>query len=133
MNKINSGADLRNAITRLEIQQEIEANVMKEHLKLAYNSIKPINLIKSIFSEASGSEEIKGKIESTTAGLAAGLITKVVFQGASKNPVKRLLGTALMFGVTNLVAKNPDTIKLIAQGVMKVFKRKKIKTPLAED
>ncbi len=133
MNKINSGKDLRDAIARLESQQEIEGLIMKEHFQLAYNSIKPINLIKSIFAEVSASEEVKGKIESTTAGLAAGLVTKVLFQGATRSPVKKLLGTALMFGVTKLVSKNPDIVRLISEGVMKVFKRKQSKTPITED
>jgi hypothetical protein len=127
--KISSGADLREAINRLEIQQSAEAKILKEQFQVAYTSVKPINLIRNIFTEASESEEIKGKIASTTAGLAAGFISKVIFQGSSKNPVKKLIGTALMLGITNMVAKHPDTIRGIAEGVMKIFKRHKPKIP----
>jgi hypothetical protein len=35
----------------------------------------------------------------------------MMFQGKSGGPVKKILGTALMFGVKSLIAQNPETIK----------------------
>jgi hypothetical protein len=44
-------------------------------------------------------------------GLLTGFISKKIAVGNSDNPYRNLLGTILQFGVTNLVAQNPDAIK----------------------
>jgi hypothetical protein len=35
----------------------------------------------------------------------------MMFQGRSGGPVRKILGTALMFGIKNLIAQNPETVK----------------------
>jgi hypothetical protein len=121
MQKINSLTGLREAIFQLEIRQAEEAKALKEQFHLAYNSIKPINLIKSTFKEVAQSRELKDNIVNTSVGLSAGYLSKVLFQGASKNPLKKLLGSVLMFGITNLVTKHPDTIKTVGQNFLKII------------
>jgi len=45
--EINSATDLRAAILQLETRQAAEEKLLKENFHLAYESIKPINLIKN--------------------------------------------------------------------------------------
>lgn len=111
METIITENDLRAAIVQLESRQADEARLMKEQFLVAVESIKPINLIKSTFIEAAESGDVQDNIINTSVGFSAGYITKVLFQGATGGPVKKILGTALMFGIKSLVARNPDTIK----------------------
>jgi len=123
MSRIKSGSDLKDAIRQLELQQAGEARAVKEHFLVAYESIKPINLIKSIYQEVIESGDLKDKVVNTSVGLTAGFISKLLFQGVTRSPVKKLIGTAIMFGITNVVAKHPKIIKLFGQGAMTIFSR----------
>ena len=116
MQKINSSAGLREAILLLESQQAEEGRAMKACFHLTYESVKPINLIKSTFREVAESPDISSNIISTVAGLATGYLSKTLVVGASNNPWKKLLGTVLMFSVTNLIAKHPEAIKSVGNG-----------------
>jgi hypothetical protein len=120
--EINSGTDLRTAILKLEAKQAVEGKLLREQIHLAYESIKPVNLIKSTFKEAAASLDLKENILNTSVGLAAGYVSKIVFENVTKNPLKKLLGTALMFGITNIVAKNPDTVKSLGNIFLKIIR-----------
>lgn len=111
METIITQADLRAAIVQLEIRQEAEAKLLKEQALLTYESIKPINLIKNLFNESSESKELKGDIVNSTIGISAGFLSKFMIQGFTGGPIRKMIGTALMFGIKNLVAHNPETVK----------------------
>lgn len=121
MQKINSGASLRDAILRLESKQFDEAIMLREQFNLTYESIKPVNLIKSIFKQAIESRDLKDNLLNTSVGLTAGYFFKILFQGLTKSPIKKLLGTAIMFGITNVIAKNPETVKSFGSGFLKMI------------
>jgi len=111
MGTIITENDLRAAIILLESRQTSEAKLMKDQFLVAVESIKPINLIKSTFLEAAESPDLQNNLINSTVGMSAGFISKLIFQGISGSPIKRILGTALMFGIKNLVAHNPETVK----------------------
>ena len=121
MEKINSDTDLRAAIAALEQKQLVEADLMKAQFHLAYESVKPINFIKSTIKEVTASQDIKDNLLNTGVGSTAGYLSKKLFEGVSHSPLRKLLGTVLMFGITNAVAKNPEVIKAAATGVMKII------------
>ena len=123
MQKINSRADLRNSIIFLENKRDEEGKLLKQQFHLAYESIKPINLIKNTFREASESVELKDSFLITAIGLGAGYFFKKIFIGASRNPLRRLAGAALLFGITKLVAKHPEEVKLAGRVVLKFIGR----------
>jgi len=124
MQRITSESSLREAILLLKSKQADEEKLLKEQFLLTVNSIKPLNLIKGFFKDASGSQDIKDNLVSTSVGLTAGYVSKLLFQGMTKNPVKKLLGTAIMFGITNIIAKNPEAIKSIGKRFFKLFRKK---------
>lgn len=126
MQTIDSEATLKNAILNLENNRTNEETLLKEQFKLTYESLKPINVIKSIFTEAVESRELKDSLISTSVGLAAGLLSKILFQGGTKSPLKKLLGTVFMFGMTNVIVKNPEAVKTLRQGILNIFKRMKV-------
>jgi len=95
--------------------------MLKENFGIAYESIKPINLIKSTLNEIAASQDLKDNFLNTAVGLTAGYLSKTLFVGVSHNPLKRLLGTVLMYGITNLVAKHPETIKSVGSGILNLI------------
>jgi hypothetical protein len=124
MLKADLETDLRAVILQLENKQAEEGKMLKKQLHLAYESIKPINMIKSTFEAAAQSQDLKNNILNTSVGLSAGYLSKLLFVGVSTSPLKKLLGTALLFGITNIVAKNPGVIKLLATKVLKIIGKK---------
>lgn len=122
MLNINSATELRDAILQLESKQEDEGKMLKENFQITYESIKPINLIKSTLNEITASQDLKDNLLNTAAGLTAGYLSKKLFVGVSHNPLKKLLGTALMYGITNLVAKHPETIKSVGNGILNLIR-----------
>lgn len=125
MQKINSSAELHLAIAALELQQTAEAKLLKQQFNLAYESIKPVNLIKSTLKDISASQDLKDNLLNSAVGITVGYVSKKIFEGTSHSPVKRMLGTALMFGVTNAVAKNPETLKAAIRGIAGILSKLK--------
>ena len=121
MKKIESSVALRQAIVQLESTQSVEGKILKEQFHQTYESMKPINLIKSTFSEAAASPEIRQKVLTTTVGLAAGFVSKKLFEGASHSPLRKLFGTALMFGITEVIARNPEVVNAATKGIVKII------------
>jgi hypothetical protein len=124
MKKINSETGLQDAILLLESKQADEGKILREQFYLTLDSLKPVNLIKSTFKEAVASKELTDNILNSSLGLAAGFISKLIFQGLTKSPVKRLVGTALMFGITNVVAKNPEAVKSLGKSIINIVRSK---------
>lgn len=117
------------AILALEKQQKAEALLLKTEFYQAVDSLRPINLIKSTFH----SGELKGDLVSTAVALGAGFVSKKAYVGFSHSPLRKMIGTAIMFGVTNLVAKNPVAVKIATLGFLKLLKRKKTPPPIDEN
>ena len=124
MQKTDLSSGLREAILVLEKRQAAEGKTLKDHFLQAYESMKPINLIKNTFKEVTESNELKDNIINTSVGLATGYVSKKLFIGSSHNPVKKLFGSLLMYGITNVVSKNTETIKAIGKGLFDVVIKK---------
>ncbi|MBK8882977.1 MAG: hypothetical protein IPN67_11495 [Bacteroidales bacterium] len=127
MQNITSSADLKNAIQILEVERGIQAAVLKDQVFQAFESVKPVNLIKNALHDISSSPYLIDNILGTALGIASGFLTNTIFVGASGNMVRKLLGSVLQFGVSNVVADHPDTIKTYGQMIMKYFLRKREK------
>lgn len=121
MHTINSDTDLRAAILHLESVQAEEAKLLKAQFHLAYDSIKPINLIKNTLRKAAESHEIKDNIVSTAVGLTTGYLSKMLFESMSDSPFKKILGVALQFGITTVVANHPEVVKAVGNGIWEIL------------
>lgn len=131
MSKINQTDALNEAIRLLEVIRAEELKLLKQQLHITYEGMKPFNLIKNTVKEAieSGKEalaspDLKANIANTSVGLAAGYLSKLLFVGISNNPLRRILGFALQFGITTFVAKHPEGIKSLGNGLLKIISRK---------
>ena len=125
MQYITSTAALKEAIQLLEIDQEIKGQILKEQLYITYESLKPLNLLKHTLKEISSSPYLIDNISGSAMGLVSGFLSKKIFVGASGNLIRKLIGSVLQFGITNVVAQNSDVIRSIGQAVFHHFIRKK--------
>ncbi|MDD3723629.1 MAG: hypothetical protein PHW92_14300 [Lutibacter sp.] len=122
MEKITTQQELKAAILLLEQKQLQEGNELKNQFRVAYNSVKPANIILNTLKNLGESSIVKEGILNTSVGFGTGYLTKMVFQGVVNSPLKKLFGSALMFGITNVVSKNPEVIKSLGRKFFNLFK-----------
>jgi hypothetical protein len=125
MQNITSTAGLKDAIQLLEVEQGFKGQLLKDELLLAYESLKPVNILRSTLKEISSSPYLIDNISGTAMGLLSGFLSKKIFVGTSGNLIRKLIGSFLQFGVTNVVAQNSDVIKSIGHALIQHFFRKK--------
>jgi len=133
MENITSAAGLKNAIQLLEVEQADKGQLLKAQFYLTYESLKPVNLLRSTLNDVASSPYLIDNIIGTALGLTSGFLSKKIFIGASGNKFRKLIGYVLQFGVTNFVAQHHDTIKSFSQAFFQFFVRKKLRTPNGRD
>ena len=124
MKGTNHTTELKEAIILLQNKQEHELLLLKEQFHRTCESLKPMNLLKSTFKASIESPGIKDTILNTSVGLATGYFSKLLFVSTSHNPFIKILGMALQFGITKIVAKHPEGIKSIGKGIVSSIRNK---------
>jgi hypothetical protein len=127
MQQITSVKELRYEIVSLEADQVIKGQILKEQLYITYESLKPVNLIRRTFKDLTSSQYLVDNIPGTIMGLVTGYLSKKIVSGGSANILRKLLGSILQFGVTNVVAKNSDVIKSVGMSAFEHFLNRKVK------
>jgi hypothetical protein len=125
MQNITSIAELKNAIQLSEVEQADKGQLLKEQFFLTYESFKPANLIANTLNDIGKSPYLIENILGAAMGLVTGFYSNKLIFNARGNKLKRLIGVVLQFGVTNLVAKYPGTIRSIGQVMFKHLASKK--------
>jgi hypothetical protein len=125
MYHISSTAGLKETIHLLEDEHALKGQLLKEQLHQTYQSLKPVNLLKSTLDDITSSPYMVDNILITTLGLATGYLSKRIAVKASGNIFRKLFGTVLQIGITNLVAHNAKGIKTIGRLVLQQFFNKK--------
>lgn len=128
MQNITSVNELKYAIQLLEAEHTVKEQLLKEQFHITYEGLKPVNLIKSIFKNNGSSSSLIDDLISSSMGMASGYLTKKIIVGGSGNIFRKIIGSLIQFGVTKLVANNPDTIKSLGQFIFQQFfiKRNKL-------
>ena len=128
MENISTPAELNKAIQLLEAEKSVYFQEMRTNFFLAYESIKPANLIESTMKEIGSSPYLFNNIFNVALGLAAGYLSKKALSvSRSNNKSRRLLGVLLQLGVANLVVYASNAIKSFVNDIFSK-KEKVIKT-----
>ena len=125
MENITTTEELKNAIELMEFEKLYKGQIVKEQLLIVHEALKPFNLIKSTISEATSSPYLIDNILGAAVGLASGYVSRKIVIGRSANVLRKLIGSALQFGVTNVVARHADTIKTFGQTIFQYSSHKK--------
>jgi len=125
MEKITCAAELKLAIQNLEFQQEVQGQLLKDHFFVTFESLKPINLIKNTLLEITSSPYLIDNMLGAIMGIVSGYISKKIAVGTSSSLIRKIIGAAMQFGVTNIVAQHPDILKKIGNFIIDKFIHKK--------
>jgi hypothetical protein len=121
--RITSMAALKSAIKVLEVEQEVKEIELKNQFYLTYESLRPLsilrNTLRGLFSTSN--EDLSG----TAVGAASGYLVKKLLIGSSGSLLRKLIGTALQIGMTNLASHKSDAIKSFGLSLLqRVFRKK---------
>lgn len=125
MQSISNSYELREAIELLEVEQVFKAEVLKEQFQLAYESFRPVNLLKSTLKDIASSPNLINNVLGAAVGLGTGYLSKKIVVGGSDSIFRKILGFVIQLGVTNAVNNHPDEIKSFGQFLFKQFFGKK--------
>ena len=117
----NETNTLDEMISALEVKRGLQLQVLKEQFNVACESVKPVNLIKNTLHEIAAIPDIKNNIVGSAMGMGIGFISKKLLMGSSRNPIKRVLGALIEFGVANIVAKHSESIKTTGGNLIQRF------------
>ncbi|MBN2348159.1 MAG: hypothetical protein JXJ22_04940 [Bacteroidales bacterium] len=113
MQNIRSAAGLKDTIRLLEIEQTLKKQLLKEQFHQTYESLKPVNLLKSTLEDISSAPYLTDNILSSAIGFVSGYLSKKFIVGSSGNIFRRLFGNIVQISIINLIAQNPERIKRI--------------------
>lgn len=111
MEKQNAVATLKESIRILELQQDEEGQILKEHFKITYESLKPVNLIKNSIKDLASSFELKSSLFETLFSIVSGYFAQRMVVSSKSSLLKKIMGSMMQFGINNLLLKNIDTIR----------------------
>ena len=110
MKKIDQKVALSEQIYALEFQQRNELRHLKSQFHITYESLKPVNFIKSTIHDLTSSPDLKNNLLNNAIGFATGYISKKVLLGGSHNPIKNILGIIFEFVIASVVSKKASTL-----------------------
>lgn len=96
-----------------EAEQRQQGAALKEHFKETYESLKPINILKSTFKKAVSSPDLKSSAANSAIGITVGFLAKKLFGGNSSNPFIKLAGTLIGSFVGSKAEDNAEGIKSV--------------------
>ncbi len=102
--KIANTDDLHTAIARLKTKADMQEQGIKDQFHDILVSLKPTNILKSTVNEVQQNPKLKGGLFKLALGLGAGYFSRKMVVGKSAGIVKRALGAALQYGITQVVA-----------------------------
>lgn len=105
---IANTTDLLVAIKRLERKSKILEEELKDDFHDILESLRPANILKNTIHEVQESTTLKHNLLKVAIGLGAGYFSRKMIIGKSAGIVKRALGAALQYGITNFIAKKDD-------------------------
>ena len=125
---------LSQAIAVLEIRQQADKILIKEEAAEFVESLKPINILRSVVRTIKNSPETKEDIIHGAVGLGTGFLANKVLLGSLHGPLKKILGFVMQAAITNATVKYPEVIKSKGITIFKSFLQAiKIKPNSAEN
>lgn len=111
MATITDAASLKSRIAFLEQKREAEKDAITSEVKGFVESLKPINLIRSLFRSVNESPDVKSDILHGIVGMGTGFLTNKLLLGKMHGPLKKIMATILQIGITKAAVDYPETIK----------------------
>jgi len=124
--------ELQLRIQLLEAQQQSALIEIENKAQGLADSFHPLNLIKSTIKKASTFESILELVKGSVLGASSGFVASKLFGRQEGHPLRRMLGSAAILGITNLVIKNPAAITTGLGLVMNLIKSRRANKSVAD-
>lgn len=125
MGKITTTEELKNAILLLEEKQAFQRRMLKDQMLSIDEGLNPDDIVKNFFSKVTASPDLKSRAINTAIGLASFYFTGKTIFSSGRNPLTNILGRFLQSGVSNIISKNPKTIKSMSHAIFNGIFHKK--------
>lgn len=125
MENISTSAELKFAIEQLKIEQAEKGRLLKEQCYITYEAFKPIGLLKSVIKDIVSPSNLVDNLVGTAISIGSGYLSNKIVVGGSHNLFRKLLGTITQLGVTNVVAKNSNSIETFGKYLLHQLIHKK--------
>jgi hypothetical protein len=122
---ISTRSELKIAVEQLELRQAEDWPLLKNEFLSTCEKLKPLNILKNTFKEFTSSTDFKDDMLGAAMGVTAGLISKALIVGVSKNPIKNILGSLVQSGISNIVLRNTENIKSTSANIINFFTKQK--------
>lgn len=123
MARQSASDSLKESIRLLELRQAEEGRLLKVQFMAAYESLKPVNLLKNSLKEIAGSASTINSLLEAVASLFSGYAAQRVASGSKNNLFAKFFGLLVQFGVAKLVANHADTIRnFVSELIGRIFK-----------
>ncbi len=123
--KKDASALLKEEIAALEIRQAEEGRLLKEHLVVVYDMLKPINLVKNAFDEIASAVDSRKSLINSLIGLVTGYFAQKMIIGSKPGLIKKLTGVLLNYGVAAAISRYAESIKIFGLQLISQFFRQK--------
>lgn len=121
MGNISSVGELKESIRKLELEQAIKGELLKEQFFITYDSFSLISFLRNSFKKTASSPDLINDVLGTALGLATGFISKKIFIGSSGNVFRKIFGSALQLGVISFVSQHSREVKLLGHFLIQQF------------
>lgn len=109
----NATEILSEEIIKLQDKRAQDLLLLKDQWDVFYKDFKPASAIKKwLLDRILFSKGLNNAID-----IGAGLMSKKIWVGDSKSPVKRLIGTLLQVAISSYIAKQSDKIKTVGKNM----------------
>ena len=90
MENISCAAELKLAISEKQFELEVQGQLLKEEFFIAYESLKPVSLIKSTLTEITSSPYLIDNMLGAVMGMLSGYVSKKIAVGTSHNLFRKI-------------------------------------------
>lgn len=111
MPAITSVIELKNAIQRLESEQENCRQLLKEQFYRTSQSFRPVNILRNTLKSIPGSPYFVDTILIAAIGLAINYFAKKGGIGSTSQIIKKFIASVLKLGVTKVIIQESDSIR----------------------
>jgi hypothetical protein len=109
--KISKAQTLKKSIEVIRQKQLEQGKLLQEQFSVVYESLKPYNVLRNAIREIVTPSELKGNLIESATGLLSGYLSRKLLVRSSRNPLLRLAGIIVQYGVTKFVVNNSATTK----------------------
>ena len=101
---------LKEKIRMLEVQQVQEKSDFYNQIKITFDSLKPLNLLRSTIRDFTHHKGQRNNIFEALIPLLTNLISGRVIKGHAKKSFSKIIATIVQMGLTTIVARHSHTI-----------------------